>query len=305
MGNEFDKVGKGLLSTLNSPEKPEEKPETKTEPATEPETKETVKEETTPIEPKTKEEAKEDPTSTEQKMSKEEISKLKKDLFNDLKTSLTEEEEEKQIQPQSKDKVESEDDNIKSEVQSYLDMNEEELRDAFFEDPKKVVDSIVQSRLDQELATERKKYEPVVKEYALNKTREKMQQAVTSFAKEHEDFQNHSAEISKILREEELDMSKEKSLEYAYYKAKASNTEQVDASKKTLGEFVEDEDALSTLSKDEKLQGKIIEQYLKDIASGKRDPATLSDGTGESPMSKKQKDMSFNDISESLIRKLN
>lgn len=245
---------------------------------------------------------KEELTKKETGMSKEEIEKLKQDLFKDLQTSLTK--DQGKADKTSEDKVESEDDDIKNEAQGYLDMDEEELRDAFFEDPKKVVDSIVAERLNEELAKERQKYEPVVKEYALNKTKQKMQETVNNFAKEHEDFEQHSENIAKILREDDLDMSNEKSLEYAYYKAKSMGKEQVDASRKTLDEFVDDEDALKQLTSNDKLKNMIIEQYVKEVANGKRDPATITDETGESPMTNNKKEKSFDDISESLYRKL-
>jgi len=309
--NSYEKVGNGLFSNLTDEsdvEAEESGSEEVVEEPTEKSTEEIVEKEEKNEEVKTDEqvekpeEKKEDIVEKETKMSREEIDKLKQDLFKDLQTSLTKDQE--KAVNDSEDKVESEEENIDKEA-NYLEMDEEELRDAFFEDPKKVVDSIVANRLNDELAKERQKYEPVVKEYALNKTKQKMQDTVNNFAKEHEDFEQHSENIADILRKEDLDMSKEKSLEYAYYKAKSMGKEQVDASRKTLDEFVSDEDALKQLIDNPKIRDAAIEQYVREVAAGKRDPVTLTDDTGESPMTKNKKSKSFDDISDSLYRKLN
>lgn len=238
-------------------------------------------------------------TQTDNSLTKDDLTSFKESLMQELKEKVLKAEE-KPGQETGKVKEEVTQAEI-DEAEKLLSMSDEDLRDQFFENPKEVIRILTDAGIKKEIEN----LKPIIEDYNQKQTAEKTRQQVAEFAKDKPDFKQLSPMMSQIIEQEGLS-NNPNALEIAYYKAKAMSGQQIDDSRKTLDEFLGDDSTIEQIAGNEKLQDKIISEYLKKVAKGEVAPKSISnsDGTPAVGTGSDDSPKSFKDAKERLLRRL-
>lgn len=241
----------------------------------------------------------------------EDLENLKNSLFDRISQELNKPKEEPAAEGSEDGKAEEGEGEpnpiteLAQKADALKGLSEEEIRDKIFEDPFDVVNTLVAAGLQEKLGELMPKLEPIIKESEerakLEADQNTAREFVNEFAEKTPDFKEYAKDVAKIIQDENMDMDP-KNLEIAYWKAKSNSV--ADPGKKTLEEFLGDEESLKQLIGNEKLQDQIITQYLKGLADGNA-PKSISNSDGSAPVGNgERKTNGFKDVANELLRKL-
>jgi hypothetical protein len=243
-------------------------------------------------------------------ISKEDLEALKESIFAKIKEGSEPQETKPETNPTDGEEGEVESnpiDDLMKQAEDLRNLPEDEFRDKIFENAKETMDTLVKAGVQEQLKELLPKLEPMIKEREEKQQTEQEKVTATEyvdeFANKTEDFKEYAQDMAKILDSEKMGMDP-KNLEIAYWKAKSQRSNEPDVNKKTLDEFLGDEESLKQLVGNDNLQDQIVSQYLKGIADGKP-PKSISNSDGSSPVGKGEKKRGgFKGAGEELLRAL-
>ena len=237
-------------------------------------------------------------------ITKDDLDSFKNSILEELKSKIAGE-----PRPEEASKPVGEQETIEQkdidEAERIMSLPDDELRDLLIDSPKETLAILTKAGVEKELSSVMPILQELKQKQEDAKYFEEQRNMVAEFAQDKPDFQELAPVIAEIIQKDGLHDNPSK-FEIAYYKAKALAQDKADLSRKTLEEFMGDEESMSQIASDPKVQDKIISDYLKKVAKGEAEPRTITNDDGSPAVGSAGKDRpsSFKDAADRLLRRL-
>jgi hypothetical protein len=174
------------------------------------------------------------------------------------------------------------------------DINSDEFFESFTDNPGQAILDIANAMAAQKVGELTQQIQPLIDESNKVQFRNRVQDAIRSFSENgHQDFSQYKQGMVDFLNGSDLPMDDPVSYERAYDKAKISalekmNQELTKTQGRTLADYMSDDDSIDQISQNEKIRGKIINDYLNGLSNGET-PRVITESSGNSPVATEPK----------------
>lgn len=174
------------------------------------------------------------------------------------------------------------------------DINSDEFFESFTDNPGQAILDIANAMAAQKVGELTQQIQPLIDESNKVQFRNRVQDAIKSFSENgHEDFSQYRQGMVDFLNGSDLPMDDPVSYERAYDKAKISalekmNQELTRTQGRTLADYMSDDDSINQISQNEKVRGKVINDYLNRLSNGET-PQVITESSGNSPVATEPK----------------
>lgn len=174
------------------------------------------------------------------------------------------------------------------------DINSDEFFESFTDNPGQAILDIANAMAAQKVGELTQQIQPLIDESNKVQFRNRVQDAIRSFSENgHEDFSQYREGMVDFLNGSDLPMDDPVSYERAYDKAKISalekmNQELTRTQGRTLADYMSDDDSIDQISQNEKVRGKVINDYLTRLSNGET-PQVITESAGNSPVATEPK----------------